>query len=98
MRNHSKSRLSVLIKSNLNYTRMTDLENDDTSEIWIRMKLSKRKYFYLLCINRQWNLPSKLDPQDESGKLANKLDRLGKTLKPLEELHNKGHTIVLQVT
>ena len=57
-----KSRVSVMIKNGIEYKRMDDMENPDTSEIWIRLKLSKRKFAYILCYYRQWCLPSEIHP------------------------------------
>ena len=47
-RDGSKSRITVLIKKNITYTRLSHLENEDTAEIWLKVKLSSRKYVHML--------------------------------------------------
>ena len=51
--NANKSRITVMIKKNITYTRLYELETLDSSAIWLKVKLSARKYLYLLCLYRQ---------------------------------------------
>ena len=55
------SRNIILIKDGINYTRRYDLEDINTSTVWIEIKLSKGKPVLIGSIYRQWSLPSILN-------------------------------------
>merc|ERR1712177_140559 len=53
----NRSRNIILIKNDLVHKRRSDLENDDTSTVWIELKLPKSKPMLISSIYRQWSLP-----------------------------------------
>ena len=89
-----KARLIVLIKKGIQYSRIDEYDHKYTSSIWIRLKTSKRKYLYVLCLYRQWHLVSEANVPD-SGLIANQLERLAKALEPIDDLRAKGHQLLV---
>ena len=53
MSNLNIGRLAVMIRKGISYKRLKNLEDGDTSTIWIRLKLSKARHLYILGIYRQ---------------------------------------------
>ena len=47
MRNMTKSRLIVMIKKDIAYTRIKNYEEEDLSLMWIRIKINKSKYLFI---------------------------------------------------
>ena len=48
------SRVSVMIKDDITYEKLYDLEDDYANAIWIKVKAAKNKYIYFQCAYRQW--------------------------------------------
>ena len=53
----NNSRNVILIKNDLIYTRRHDLEDDNTSTIWIELRIPEGKNILISSTNRQWTLP-----------------------------------------
>ena len=87
------SRVSVMIKSDITYERLSHLEDDYANTIWIRVKTSKNKYIYIQCTYRQWALPGELNLQN-TDTLPSQLSRLQNIMSPIEQLSNDGKTII----
>ena len=85
-----RSRITVLMRENIIYTRLYDLETDNNAGIWLKIKFSKKKYIYMLCVYRQWKLPPELDPSRKSNNLPDQLTRLDQLLAPLDSLAAEG--------
>ena len=51
------SRISILIKENVEYERLHHLENPKISTIWIKVKIGQNKYINIMGGYRQWKLP-----------------------------------------
>ena len=56
----NNSRNAILIKNNLIYTRRYDLEDKNTSTIWLELKVPEGKNILISSIYRQWTLPKAL--------------------------------------
>ena len=93
--NGTKSRITVIINPNITYTRMTELEGEETTDIWLKVKTSPRKYVYILCWYRQWHILSELDPDENSGHIKNQLDCIERVLKPIEKLSDQGASLLV---
>ena len=59
--NTNQSRNILMIKDDIIYKRRTDLEDQDTSTVWIEIKTPKNKPILLASIYRQWSLPQILN-------------------------------------
>jgi len=57
----NQSRNILMIKEDIVYTRRTDLEDQNTSTVWIEIKLQKNKPILLGSVYRQWSLPQILN-------------------------------------
>ena len=57
----NNSRNIIMIKNNLVYTRRHDLENNNTSTIWIELKVPNCKNLLIASIYRQWSIPKALN-------------------------------------
>ena len=62
----SKSRTMVLIKEDLKYTRLYELENDLNSLIIIKIELENCDSVILISGYRQWRLPAKINLNNKS--------------------------------
>ena len=62
----SKSRMMVLIKEDLKYTRLYDLENDLNSLIIIKIELKNCDPVIIISGYRQWRLPAKINFNNKS--------------------------------
>merc|ERR1712240_255237 len=56
----NNSRNVIMIKNDLVYDRRQDLEDDETSTVWIELKIPKQKSVLISSIYRQWTLPKAL--------------------------------------
>ena len=56
----NNSRNAILIKNNIVYTRRYDLEDTNTSTIWLELKVPNSKNMLIASIYRQWSLPKAL--------------------------------------
>merc|ERR1712240_956986 len=65
--NTNQSRNIMMIKEDLIYKRQTDLEDEQTSTVWIELKLPKNKPILVASIYRQWSLPQILNIKDGHG-------------------------------
>ena len=52
-----EARIVVLIKKGIRYQRITRLEHEDMSCIWLKVNISRGKNLNIVCIYRQWKLP-----------------------------------------
>ena len=51
------SRVSLLIKKGLKYQRLTSMENDLLSTIWVKVQVSRNKYIYIMAGYREHQYP-----------------------------------------
>ena len=84
MGNMDKARMTVIIRSDINFTRLHDLEEDDVSAIFIKVKITKKKSLIIMCMYRQWALPSELN--STSIGLPGQLERFDQITKKLSDL------------
>ena len=56
----NNSRNAILIKNNIVYTRRHNLEDTNTSTIWLELKVPNSKNILIASIYRQWSLPKAL--------------------------------------
>merc|ERR1712240_503900 len=77
--NRNQSRNILMIKDYIIYKRRTDLEDQDTSTVWIEIKIPKNKPFLLASIYRQWSLPQILNTKN-SNDIQNQTERWEKVL------------------
>merc|ERR1712240_894556 len=56
----NNSRNVIMIKNDLVYDKRQDLEDDETSTVWIELKIPKQKSVLIASIYRQWSLPKAL--------------------------------------
>ena len=91
----NKSRITVMLKRNITYTRLYELETSESSAIWLKVKVSPRKYVYILCVYRQWHTLPELDPNKNSGLLINQIKRFDELMKPIQKLAEDGQSILV---
>ena len=53
MLNCNEARLIVLIKKGIDYESLPRFEHNDLSAIWLKVKVTNKKYLYILCAYRQ---------------------------------------------
>ena len=73
---------------------MHEYETENNAAIWLKVKLTKRKYIFILCTYRQWKLPPELDPARVSNNLEDQLQRLDQILEPLDNLAAQGNLVL----
>merc|ERR1712240_613959 len=85
----------IMIKEDLIYKRRTDLEDIETSTVWIELKTPKNKPILIESIYRQWSLPQILNIKD-SNCIIKQAERWEKVLKKWEKaIKEKKEVIVL---
>ena len=57
MQGAAKSRIAVLIRKGISYKRISNIEHDDTSAIFLKIRMTHSKNINVVAIYRQWNLP-----------------------------------------
>ena len=72
--NTNQSRNILMIKDDIVYKRRNDLEDENTSTVWIEIKLPKNKPILLGSIYRQWSLPKSLKIKN-SNNVQNQTER-----------------------
>ena len=93
--NTNQSRNIMMIKEDLIYKRRTDLEDAETSTVWIELKLPKNKPILVASIYRQWSLPQILNIKDSHG-IIQQTERWDKVLDKWEKaISEKKEVIVL---
>ena len=84
-----------MIKEDIVYTQRTDLEDQNTSTVWIEIKLPKNKPILLGSIYRQWSLPQILNIKN-SNNIQNQTERWEKVLGKWENaIKEKKEVIIL---
>ena len=89
----SKSRLTVVIKDDIQYTRLYNLEEVNVSAIFIKVKINKKKSLVIMCIYRQWALPSESGLNSDG--LPGQLDRFDRVTSKLSDLSDKGNMVLI---
>merc|ERR1712240_172005 len=93
--NTNMSRNIIMIKEDLIYEQRTDLEDTETSTIWIELKTPKNKPILIASIYRQWSLPQILNIKDSNG-IIKQTERWEKVLEKWEKaIKEKKEVIVL---
>ena len=93
--NTNQSRNIMMIKEDLIYKRRADLEDAETSTVWIELKLPKNKPILVASIYRQWSLPQILNIKDSHG-IIQQTERWDKVLDKWEKaISEKKEVIVL---
>ena len=93
--NTNLSRNVIMIKEDLIYKRRTDLEDTETSTVWIELKTQRNKPILVASIYRQWSLPQILNIKDSHG-IIKQTERWEKVLEKWEKaIKEKKEVIVL---
>ena len=50
----NKARISVLIRDNVEYERVPEIEDDWLSIIWLKIRISRNQSVMLMCGYREW--------------------------------------------
>ena len=95
-RNTNQSRNIPMIKYDIIYKRRTDLEDQDTSTVWIEIKLPKNKPILLASIYRQWSLPQVLNIKN-SNNIQNKTERWEKVLGKWEKAIKEQKEVIISM-
>ena len=85
-----ESRLVVLIKKEIEYERMTSLEFNDISMIWLKIKINRGKFLNLVAMYRQWKLPPSMRNSPDRIGLPAQLDRFGRVCKHINNESSNG--------
>ena len=94
MTNMDVSRTTIFIKKSINYQRVTELEEDDLSAIFIRIKLNNKRSLYILGMYRQWgHLAAMCKP--DSHKTAAQCDRFTRLMSKVEPIPSKNNSILI---
>ena len=84
-----------MIKEDIIYKRRTDLEDQETSTIWIELTIPKNKPILIASIYRQWSLPQILNIKN-SNSIIKQTERWEKVLGNWEKaIKEKKEVIVL---
>merc|ERR1712240_896013 len=93
--NTNQSRNIMMIKEDLIYKRRADLEDAETSTVWIELKIPRNKPILVASIYRQWSLPQILNIKDSHG-IIQQTERWDKVLEKWEKaISEKKEVIVL---
>merc|ERR1712240_293787 len=93
--NTNLSRNIIMTKEDLIYKQRTDLEDIETSTVWIELKTPKNKPILIASIYRQWSLPQILNIKDSNG-IIKQTERWEKVLEKWEKaIKEKKEVIVL---
>merc|ERR1712240_873999 len=93
--NTNLSKNIIMIKEDIIYKRRTDLEDQETSTIWIELTTPKNKPILIALIYRQWSLPQILNIKN-SNSIIKQTERWEKVLGKWEKaIKEKKEVIVL---
>merc|ERR1712240_888005 len=92
--NTNLSRNVIMIKEDLIYKRRTDLEDTETSTVWIELKLPRNKPILVASIYRQWSLPQILNIKDSHG-IIQQTERWDKVLDKWEQAISERKEVIV---
>merc|ERR1712081_45114 len=62
-----RARVSIMIKADLNYERLTDVKDDENPMVTVLFRQKKGKYLAITAVYRQWKAPGELEPNNAHG-------------------------------
>ena len=89
-----RARISILIREDIEYERLTEIEDDWLSNVWLRVKTSRNGYTCIMGGYREWRHPPELN-LPFSGDPLEQESRLPKTLVQVENAKSFSQKLVL---